>query len=228
MKRNRDVGRDAAVTAASLAVIHRLSRPRGIGTTPPKRCSLVVCGLHRLQRIAQWHPVTVLDEAPFPIRHMHQAGQPFPRYRVVLDEHGQPQPGIQECGDDLAESVFPLPGLDVAEDSVGLDLGIGGLEHEGLAVLEVRIAECDYISALFVQRPQHWMPLPQEQPTAGPEQLSDDIRPAVDVRQPDERSPGFRSGTPRRRNGGYRAPPSPAELCLRRSTRAGSAPLSGL
>ena len=119
----------------------------------------------------------------------HLAGQRLPRHAVVLGQSGDLQARIQQRGDDLTQPVVPFVGDGVLEHHVGLDVGAGVLEDQRLLPLEIGVPHHQQVVlARVVQRPQHRVALTQEQPPAGPQQVSDHLGPAADVRQPAQRA----------------------------------------
>ena len=62
----------------------------------------------------------MLDQSPLAAVLTHAAGQGLPRHGVVFDEHGEAQAGVEDCGDDLAQTMIPFPRLGMGEFGIGL------------------------------------------------------------------------------------------------------------
>ncbi len=91
--------------------------------------------------------------------------------------------------DDLAEPVVPLDGPRLREDDVGLDIRSFLVPDRRLVALEVRVLEHEQpVRASIRERPEHRMPLPNEQPTSRTQHVGDDARPAPDVGKPAQRA----------------------------------------
>jgi hypothetical protein len=103
----------------------------------------------------------------------------------VLEELGQPQPLLQQRGDELPQAVVPLVGDGVLEPHLGLDVGPRLVPHGRLRTLEVRVLHHQRpVRADVGQCPHHRVPLAQEQAASRSQQPAYDGGPSVDVRQP--------------------------------------------
>ena len=94
----------------------------------------------------------------------------------------------EQGSDDLAEAVVPRVAARVRELHRGLDVGARLVPLQRLGGLEVGEADDDGIGYPLVDRPHRRVALAQEEPTTRGEQGGDDLGPAMDVRQPAERT----------------------------------------
>ena len=136
----------------------------------------------------------VLREPPFAVAELlHLPWQGLPRNAVVLHQPGHRQSGGKQRRDDLPEAVVPLVRDVVREHRVGRHIGPGEVGDHRLGLLKVRVPDHQQvIGTLVVERPEHRMPLADEQPSARPQQVTDHRSPAPYGGQPAQRAdPGI-------------------------------------
>ena len=103
----------------------------------------------------------------------------------MLDEPGDLQATLQQGGDHLTQAVVPLIADVVPELDIGADVRAPLLPAGGLHLLEVRVLDAQCPRPVGVgQRPEHWVPLAEEQPPAGREEVGHHAGPAPDVGDP--------------------------------------------
>ena len=101
----------------------------------------------------------------------------------MLDQLVDPQPGVDEGGDDLAEAVVPAV-LGLVAD-VGVRVGVRALDGEGqrLAMLPVRVGQAELAGrdALVLEDVDDRVGLGDEERAAGCQEVGDDPCPGPDV-----------------------------------------------
>ena len=133
-------------------------------------------------------PVGELVLAQRPDR-VHERRQRGPRHGRVLGQTVQAEPGVEHGGHDLADAPVPLVRDRVGDRRAVAFVALGLVEPRAAGTTERGIRAAHQVVGPFVvDAQQRRVTLTEEQPSARPQQIGDDPRPTLDVRQPDQRA----------------------------------------